>query len=71
MTRLGGSCEGAVMRVVLKAWSSNPDYSVGCNYAAVEISEELAKLTLRQINVLTEQKALDPALYETYYGDSA
>jgi len=59
------------MRVVLKVWSSNPDYSTGCDYAAVEISQELAKLMLRRINVLSEQKALDPALYETYYWDSS
>ena len=59
------------MRVVLKVWSSNPDYSGGCEYAAVEISEDLAKLTLRRINVLSEQKALDPSLYETYYWDSS
>lgn len=59
------------MRVVLKVWSSNPDYSAGCDYAAVEISEELAKLTLRRIKVLSEQKASDPLLYETYYWDSS
>ncbi|HKS76126.1 MAG TPA: hypothetical protein VJQ82_23140 [Terriglobales bacterium] len=55
------------MRVLLKVWSSNPDYNGGCDYAAVEISEELAKLTLRRIHILSEQKALDPVLYETYY----
>ena len=63
--------KGTVMRVVLKVWSSNPDYNGGCDYAAVEISGEFAKLTLRRINVLTEQKALDPALYETYYWHSS
>lgn len=50
-------------------WSSNPDYDGGCDYAAVEISEELAKLVLRRINILSEQKALDSSLYETYYSD--
>ena len=59
------------MRVILRVWSSNPDYSTGCDYAAVEISQELAKLMLRRINALSEQKALDPALYETYYWDSS
>ena len=59
------------MQVILNVWSSNPDYSGGCDYAAVEISGEFAKLTLRRINVLTEQNALDPALYETYYWDSS
>ena len=59
------------MRVVLKVWSSNPDYSAGCDYAVVEGSDEFAKLALRRINVLCEQKALDPSLYETYYWDSS
>ena len=59
------------MRGVLKVWSSNPDYSAGCDYAVVEIGEEFSKLALRRINVLCEQKAVDPSLYETYYWDSS
>lgn len=59
------------MRVVLKTWSSNPDYSAGCDYAVVEIGEEFSKLALRRINVLCEQKVVDPSLYETYYWDSS
>lgn len=59
------------MRIVLKVWSSNPDYSAGCDYAVVEISEEFSKLALRRIEVLFEQKAVDPSLYETYYWDSS
>lgn len=57
------------MRIILKVWSSNSDYSDGSEYAAVEISQELAKLMLRRINVLSEQRALDPALCETCYWD--
>lgn len=57
------------MRVLLKVWSSNPDYNGGCDYATVEMSGELAKLTLLRMNILSEQKALDPALCETYYWD--
>jgi hypothetical protein len=59
------------MQVILKVWSSNPDYSGGCDYAAVEISEELAKLTLRRVNITSEQRTLDPGLYEAYYWDSS
>jgi len=59
------------MRVLLKVWSSNPDYNGGCDYAAVEISEKLANLMLRRINVLSEQKVFDCSLYETYYWDSS
>jgi hypothetical protein len=59
------------MHFILKVWSSNPDYSGGGDYAAIDITEELAKLTLRRVNFLSEQKALDAAVYETYYWDSS
>ena len=39
--------------------------------ALEEGGEEFAKLALRRIDVLCGQKALDPALYETYYWDSS
>jgi hypothetical protein len=41
------------VRVVPKVWSSNPDYSAGCDYAVVEIGKEFSKLALRRI-VLVE-----------------
>ena len=59
------------MQIVLKAWSSNPDYSTGCDYAVVEGGEAFLKLALRRINVLCEQKIVDPSLNETYYWDSS
>jgi hypothetical protein len=59
------------MRVVLKGWTSNPDYSTGCDYALVEIGEGFARLALRRIKVLGAQKALDPCLNESYYWDSS
>lgn len=59
------------MRMILKVWSGNRDHNAGCDYATAEISEEFARLTLRRINILSEQKALDPSLYETYYWDSS
>jgi hypothetical protein len=59
------------VRVILKAWSSNPDSNGGCDFAAVEITPEFAKHALRRIEVLREQKALDSAIDETYYWDSA
>jgi hypothetical protein len=37
----------------------------------VEIGEEFAKLALRRIGVLCEQKAVDPSISETYYCDSS
>jgi len=59
------------MIVIAKVWSANPDYSAGCEYAVMEISEDFAKVMLRRISVLSEQKALDPAVCETYYWDSS
>jgi len=59
------------VRVVLKTWSSNPEYSGGCEYAIVDIGAEFAKLALGRINVLREQKALDSSILETYYWDSS
>jgi hypothetical protein len=58
------------VRVILKVWSSNPDSNGGCDFAVVEITPELAKLALRRILVLCEQKAIDPAVDETYYWSS-
>jgi hypothetical protein len=60
--------EGFV-QIVLKAWSSNPDYNTGCDYAVVEGGEAFLKLALWRINVLCEQKIFDPSLNETYYWD--
>lgn len=59
------------MQIVLKVWSSNSDYSAGCDYAVVDGGVEFAKLALRRICVLREQKAADSFLYETYYWDSS
>ena len=59
------------MRVILKVWSSNPDNNGGCDFAVIEITPEFARLALRRIAVLREQKGLDHAVDETYYWDSA
>ena len=57
------------MRVILRVWSTNPYYSAGCDYAVAEITEELAKLILRRLNLLRDQKTLDPSICEIYYWD--
>jgi len=59
------------MRIVLKVWSSNPESNGGCDFALVEVTPELAALALRRIAAVREQKALDPAVDETYCWDSA
>jgi hypothetical protein len=58
------------VRIVLKVWSSKPENNGGCDFAVVELTPELAKLALQRISVLCDQKALDPAAYETYYWGS-
>ncbi len=49
--RLCKSCANqtteGVVQVVLKVWSSDPDYGAGCGYVIVEIVANLAKLTPR------------------------
>jgi hypothetical protein len=57
------------VRVVLRVWSTNPDCSTGCDYAVVEIGQELVKRMLRRLNVLREQKTIDPSIFEIYYWD--
>ena len=59
------------MQIVLKAWSSDPHCSGGCDYAVVEVGEVFLKVALRRIRVLCEQKVLDSSLSETYYWDSS
>jgi hypothetical protein len=56
------------VRVILRVWST-PDCDAGCDYAVLEITEELAKLMVRRLNVLREQRDLDPSICETYYWD--
>jgi hypothetical protein len=58
------------VRVILKAWSKNPDNNGGCDFAVVEVTPRFATLALRRIAVLCQQRALDAALYETYYWGS-
>ncbi len=55
------------MRVILKVWSSNPENNGKCDFAAVEVTPQLATLAMRRIAVLRQQKALDPAVEETHY----
>ena len=59
------------MQLVLKVWSNNPHHNGGCDFALVEITPEFAKLALRRIEVLREQKVIDPAVDETYFWDLA
>ena len=59
------------MKVILKVWSSYSDHNGGCDFALVEITPEFARLALRRIEVLREQKVIDPAVDETYFWDPA
>jgi hypothetical protein len=55
------------VRVILKVWSSNPENNGGCDFAVVDLTPELARLALRRIAVLGEQRGVDPAACETSY----
>ncbi len=55
------------MKFVLKVSSSNEYCDGDCEFAVVELSPELASLSLRRIAALQEQKHLDPDIDEVYY----
>jgi len=55
------------MKLILRVSSSNEYCDGGCDYAAVDLTRELASLALRRIQVLKEHKKTDELVYETYY----
>lgn len=55
------------MPIILNVWSNNPFNNGGCDFAVVDLTPELAKLALRRIATLCEQKSLDSCVYEMYY----
>jgi hypothetical protein len=57
------------MKLILRVSSSNEYCDGGCEYAAVDLTRELASLALRRIQVLKEHKKNDELVYETYYWD--
>lgn len=57
------------MKLILRVSSSNEYCDGGCEYAAVDLTRELAGLALRRIQVLKEHKKTDELVYETYYWD--
>src|SRR6266853_1245141 len=44
------------MIVIVKVWSTNPDYSAGCDYAVLEFVKDFAKARLGEFVVLVRQK---------------
>ncbi len=57
------------MKLILRASSSNRYCDVGCEFAVVDLTRELASVALRRIRVLKEHKKDDELVYETYYWD--
>jgi hypothetical protein len=55
------------MRLILKVTSSNEYCDGGCEFALVDLTPELARLTLSRIAALREQRILDPNIDEVYY----
>ena len=55
------------MKIVLTATSSNENDSGGCDCVLIDLTAEIAALALRRIEVLRDQKRLDPEIDEIYY----
>ncbi len=55
------------MKLVLTVSSSNQYCDGGCEFALVDLTQELAGVALRRIHVLGEHKKSDESVYETYY----
>ena len=48
------------MRIILKVSSSNEHCTGGCDFALLDLTPELARLAVRRIATLREQKSVDP-----------
>jgi hypothetical protein len=55
------------MRIVLKVSSNNEHCNGDCEFALLDLTPELARLAIRRIATLREQKSLDPDVDEVYY----
>jgi hypothetical protein len=55
------------VRIVLKVYSTNPEYSAGCDFALLDLTREFVKLALSRMDALEGQQRIDPDTYETYY----
>ena len=57
------------MKLILRVSSSNEYCDGGCEFASINLTRELANITLRRIHVLKDHKKVDESIYETYYWD--
>lgn len=48
---------------------SSDQETLGCDYALIDLSPELARLALRRVNILKAQKQADQQLDEMYFWD--
>jgi hypothetical protein len=55
------------VRIVLKVYSTNPEYSDKCDFALLDLTQEFLAVALSRIDALQAQQANDPETYETYY----
>ena len=55
------------MRVASRVSSSNEHWDGGCDFALVDVTQELAALAPPRIIILRAQKSADPDVDETYY----
>jgi hypothetical protein len=55
------------MKIVLKVSSSNENDSAGCDFVLIDLTAEVAVRALGRIQMLRDQKKLDPEIDEIYY----
>ena len=55
------------MQVILSVSSDNPNYNADCDFALLDLTQDLARLALRRIAQLRRQHKRDAQAYETYY----
>lgn len=49
--------------------TSDPNDSLDCDYAMIDLNANFARLALRRMAMVKDQQAIDPDLYEIYFWD--
>ncbi len=59
------------MKLVLKAFSSNEDFTGDCDYAFLDLTKEYAEMLLKRIEKAQRMKAEDSCFYAVKYWDAS
>jgi len=57
------------MKLISTISSDHDDDALGCDYAVIDLTPDLARLALRRVSILKAQKNADPQLDEMYFWD--